>query len=95
MEIKPTQTGMPQSTTQKPLQTNAAANMSDPKARPDSVTVTSQASDLKVMEKKLSDINGVDEARVAAAKAKLSEGQFAFDAGTIADALIEQEKYLL
>ena len=95
MEIKPTQTGMPQSTTQKPLQTNAAGSSSDSKARQDSVTVTAQAEDLKVMEKKLSDMTGVDTARVEAAKAKLADGQFSIDSGAIADALIEQEKYLL
>ena len=51
MEIKPTQAGMPQSATQKPLQPNAASNSSDSTARQDSVTVTAQAEDLKVMEK--------------------------------------------
>jgi negative regulator of flagellin synthesis FlgM len=95
MEIKPTQTSVPQSTTQKPLQSNAAGSSSDSTARQDSVTVTSQAEDLKVMEKKLSDMSGVDTARVEAAKAKLAEGGFSIDAGAIADALIEQEKFLL
>ena len=95
MEIKPTQTGVPQSTTQKPLQSNAAGSSSDSTARQDSVTVTAQAEDLKVMEKKLSDMSGVDTARVEAAKAKFAEGGLSIDAGAIADALIEQEKFLL
>ena len=94
MEIRPTQTGVPQSTTQKPLQSNAAGSSSDSTARQDSVTVTAQAEDLKVMEKKL-DMSGVDTARVEAAKAKLAEGGLSIDAGAIADALIEQEKFLL
>ena len=38
-------------------------------------------------------MNGVDTARVEAAKAKLADGQFSIDSGAIADALIEQEKY--
>lgn len=97
MEIKPTQTGVTQSLTQKPLQANATASSSNRATRTDTVTVTvtTAAEDLKEMEKNLSSLANADEARIAAVKERIQSGAFQIDVAKIADKLIEQETDLL
>ena len=95
IEIKPTQTGVTQSLMQKPLKTEAAADSTNRTTRTDTVTVTSAAEDLIEMEKKLSNLSGSDEARVASIKEQVQNGSFQIDVAKIAEKLIQQEQELL
>ena len=61
----------------------------------DTVTVTSAAEDLIEMEKKLSNLSGSDEARVASIKEQVQNGSFQIDVAKIAEKLIQQEQELL
>jgi len=61
----------------------------------DTVTVTSAAEDLIEMEKKLSNLSGADEARVASIKEQVQNGSFQIDVAKIAEKLIQQEQELL
>jgi len=47
------------------------------------------------MEKKLSNLSGSDEARVASIKAQVQNGSFQIDVAKIAEKLIQQEQELL
>ena len=95
MEIKPTQTGVSQSLTQKPLQANATESSSNRTTRTDTVTVTTAAEDLKEMEKNLSSLANADEARIAAVKERIQSGAFQIDVAKIAEKMIDQETDLL
>jgi len=95
IEIKPNNTGMPQSVTQKSQQVSAPMGLSDTRTQTDTVTVTSAAEDLIEMEKKLSDIDGIDAAKVADIKQRIQAGDYPMDAAKIAGKLIEQELELL
>ena len=95
MEIKPTQTGITQPISQKPLQTHAATDMSNETTRTSTVTVTSAAEDLIEMERALSELAGVDEAKVALLKQQIEDEELQVDASHIAGKLIAQEIELL
>ena len=95
MEIKPTQTGITQSLTQKPLQANATASSSNRATRTDTVTVTTAAEDLKEMEKNLSSLASADEARISSIKERIQNGSFQIDVAKIAEKLVDQENDLL
>lgn len=58
------------------------------KAAGDRVDVTSLASQLQALEKRLADVSVVDTARVDAIKQAISEGRFKVDAEVVADRLI-------
>jgi len=80
---------------QKPLKAEAPADATDRSTRTDTVTVTSAAEDLIEMEKKLSNLSGSDEARVASIKEQVQNGSFQIDVAKIAEKLIQQEQELL
>ncbi|MBL6688722.1 MAG: flagellar biosynthesis anti-sigma factor FlgM [Pseudomonadales bacterium] len=95
MDIKPTQTGVTQTPTQKPMQAKAAADLSNRATKTDTVTVTTAAEDLIEMEKQLSSLSNADDARIANIKAQVQAGSFQIDSAKIAEKLIEQETDLL
>lgn len=95
MEIKPTQTGTTPGSMQKPLQANAADDLSNRATSTDTVTVTSAAEGMLEMEKTLSNLPSSNGERIAAIKQLIYEGHFHIDAGKIAAKLIEQELDLL
>ena len=69
--------------------------MSNETTRTSTVTVTSAAEDLIEMERALSELAGVDEAKVALLKQQIEDEALQVDASDIADNLIAQEIELL
>ncbi|NND68023.1 MAG: flagellar biosynthesis anti-sigma factor FlgM [Halioglobus sp.] len=100
MSIKPTRPDMNQSSAPSPKVTGTSGtSLSKDSGAPavgsqDTVTLTNTAAEMLKLEERLASIPDIDDARVAAIKEQIENGNYQIDAEKIVDSLFQIEKEL-
>jgi negative regulator of flagellin synthesis FlgM len=93
MQINPTRTGLNQETgVTKHGDSSVGKTQASNRGLQDSVSVTSQAVQLRQLEESLSSIPDVDNARVQAIKQALADGSYTIDSQQLVDNLLRSEQ---